>query len=271
MPDLPAPLTPPDCDLHGLEWMPFYGNRLFSSETWLISSATARCASLALWWSAFKERPAGSLPDDDRALAHLAGLGGSVRAWHKVKDEALRGFIRCSDGRIYHPVVCELALVAWEKRLAERTRKEAWRRGQNADKTRTERGTDAVVPDDRTGQDISKLTPLPPKPNGANGHGPNRWGDAAIQPAGPRDSRPDAPCVNGFYLEDTFDGCLEVARINPAGFRGDWKPVVAWLKAGIEPATIKAAIARCAEWENYHPPRSLAYFDKPVREYRGLS
>ena len=28
MSDLPSPLTPPDCDLRGFEWMPLWGHRM---------------------------------------------------------------------------------------------------------------------------------------------------------------------------------------------------------------------------------------------------
>jgi len=69
-----------------------------------------------LWWAAWKQCPAGSLPDHDRALAQLAGYGMVIKSWLAIKNEAMRGWIRCSDGRLYHPVVCELAIEAMERR-----------------------------------------------------------------------------------------------------------------------------------------------------------
>ncbi len=83
--------------------------------------------------------PAASLPNDERILAKLAGYGRDVESWIKVRDEALRGFIECSDGRLYHPVVAEKALEADDqrKRQKERTQKatEARRGGnRNADR-----------------------------------------------------------------------------------------------------------------------------------------
>jgi hypothetical protein len=96
--------------------MPFYGDRLFASDTWLMAGPEGRCAALALWWSAWKQSPAGSLPDQDRALAQLAGYGIVIKSWLAIKDEAMRGWIKCADGRLYHPVVCELAIEAMSRR-----------------------------------------------------------------------------------------------------------------------------------------------------------
>ncbi len=179
MSDLPAPLTPAECDLRGLEWMPLYGDRLFASDTWLMAGPEGRCAALSLWWAAWKQRPAGSVPGQDRALAQIAGYGMAVDAWLAVRDEALHGWVRCSDGRLYHPTVCSLAAEAWDRRKKERARKAGQRArksgtscgqdadvlglsrgtgaGQDADAPRdsdgTGRGQDADVRVDRTGQD----------------------------------------------------------------------------------------------------------------------
>lgn len=160
--DLPAPLTPPDCDLRGMEWMPLYGARLLSSETWLMANFEARCAAMALWWASWQQRPAASLTDDDRILAQLAGYGVAVNSWKRVRTAAMRGWVRCSDGRMYHPVVAELAVEAYERRLRERDRKAKWR-GRNAD-------GDGDIPPQRRGQDGD---------NGSNGRGRNADGDAS--------------------------------------------------------------------------------------------
>ena len=166
MTGLPEPLTSPECDLRGLEWIPLFGDRLFGSDTWLMASPEGRCAALALWWAAWKQRPAGSVPDQDRALAQLAGYGMSVKGWLAIRDEALRGWIKCSDGRLYHRVVCDLARDAMDRRIKERERKAALRSrknvprdnhgtdaGQDGDRTGTERGQAAAVPVERTGKE----------------------------------------------------------------------------------------------------------------------
>ncbi len=130
---LPDPLVPPEVDLRGYEWMPLYGDRLFNSETWTLAGPEAKVAALHLWWSGFgHEVPAGSLPSDDRLLAKAAGYGMAVAAWKAVKAEALRGWVLCSDGRLYHPVVAKLALQAWETRRADIAKKEAERARKKA-------------------------------------------------------------------------------------------------------------------------------------------
>jgi tripartite-type tricarboxylate transporter receptor subunit TctC len=48
-----------------------------------------------LWCAAWHQKPAASLPNDDRALARLAGYGFDIESWLKVKAGALRCFIEC--------------------------------------------------------------------------------------------------------------------------------------------------------------------------------
>ena len=55
-----------------MEWMPAHGDRLFASETWLMADPGG-VRALALWWASWKQRPAGSLADQDRMLAQIAG------------------------------------------------------------------------------------------------------------------------------------------------------------------------------------------------------
>src|SRR5690606_4124736 len=77
-------------------------------------------AGLNLWFSAWHAVPAGSLSDDEAALAKAAGLGRDLRTWRKVKAAAMRGFVLCDDGRYYHETVCEFALEAWLEKLSQR-------------------------------------------------------------------------------------------------------------------------------------------------------
>lgn len=150
MSDLPEPFVPADVDLNGYGWMPFYGYRLFGSDFNSLCTDSEWRAGVTLWWAAWNQVPASSLPDDDRALCRLADLGRDVREWQKLRENALRGFVKCSDGRLYHKVLSELALVAWDKRVKERNKKAKWRAGHNrseeVDGTGTDQGTELLRP-----------------------------------------------------------------------------------------------------------------------------
>jgi hypothetical protein len=113
------PLTPPDCDLRDFVYMPVDAARLLDSDFYALSTAEEFKAALTLWFKCWSQVPAASLPNDDRVLAHLSGAGAK---WKKVKDMALRGFVLCSDGRLYHTVVAEKANDAWAKRQSFRER-----------------------------------------------------------------------------------------------------------------------------------------------------
>ncbi|MGV8604883.1 hypothetical protein ACV354_36605, partial [Pseudomonas aeruginosa] len=65
------------------------------------------------------------LPKEERLLANLAGYGRDLKGWASVRVDALRGFIECSDGRFYHPVVAEKAIEADGQRKKQRKRTEA--------------------------------------------------------------------------------------------------------------------------------------------------
>lgn len=115
-----APLVPMEVDLRGLPFMPLDVVRLLDSDLFALTSGDEFKAALSLWCKAWLQVPAASLPNDDRVLAHLSGAGAR---WRKVKDMALRGWQLCSDDRLYHPVIAEKALAAWDERVAYRERR----------------------------------------------------------------------------------------------------------------------------------------------------
>lgn len=127
---LPEPLTPPDSSLASFPYMPLDVARLRDSDLASVASAEAFRAAVLLWCACWHQKPAASLPDDDRVLAQFAGFGRFVKEWRKVRDEALRGFIKCSDGRLYHVVVAEKAVEALGHKEAQRQRTEAARRAK---------------------------------------------------------------------------------------------------------------------------------------------
>jgi hypothetical protein len=124
---LPAPLTPADCDLRDFAFMPLDVVRLRDSDLAVTAEADEfRCAVL-LWCASWHQVPAASLPDDDKVLAQYAGYGRVVKEWQKVRDGALRGWVKCADGRLYHPVVAEKANEAWLAKLRQRLKTECAR------------------------------------------------------------------------------------------------------------------------------------------------
>jgi hypothetical protein len=118
------PLTPPDCDLRDYPWMPLDCTRLLTSETWMLGTSDEKVAALTLWCKSWHQAPAGSLPNNDRMLGVLSEAGSK---WPKVRDHALRGWVLCSDGRLYHPVVAEKANYSWELKLKQKARTQAAR------------------------------------------------------------------------------------------------------------------------------------------------
>lgn len=131
------PLTPADCDLRDFAYMPLDVVRLRDSEAAVILTPEEFRAAVILWCAAWHQVPAASMPKDDRLLANLAGYGRDVNGWSAVKTGALRGFIECSDGRLYHPVIAEKAMEAWDKKWARPDR--AAERSEHARKAATAR------------------------------------------------------------------------------------------------------------------------------------
>jgi hypothetical protein len=75
-----------------------------------------RCAVL-LWCAAWHQVPAGSLPDNDKELAQLSGMGRDLAAWATHRAEALWKFAKHDDGRLYHPEIVAAAQDAWKQSL----------------------------------------------------------------------------------------------------------------------------------------------------------
>lgn len=106
------------------DWVPLYINRLLNSDFVAYALAEGRRAdigtALLLWSESIKQDPAGTLPDDDVALARLAGFGADVEAWQQARHGALYGWSVCHiDGehvsagrdrakRLGHPVIASI-------------------------------------------------------------------------------------------------------------------------------------------------------------------
>lgn len=120
MSGLPAPLVPADVDLRDFAYMPMDIVRLLGSDFHAQSSDAEWRAGVTLWLRSYHQVPAGSLPDDEIALARLAELGRDVKSWRKIAPGALRGWTRCDDNRLYHRTVGEKVLEGWIEKLLQR-------------------------------------------------------------------------------------------------------------------------------------------------------
>lgn len=133
MNELPTPMTQAECDLSDFQYMELDVRRLRDSNFAASTNADAFRAGILLWCAAWHQVPAASLPDNDIELANLAGYGRVVKEWKKVRNQALHGFVKCSDGRLYHPVIAEKAVAAFAA-------KERHAYGKFCDRLRKENG-----------------------------------------------------------------------------------------------------------------------------------
>lgn len=138
----PDPLVPAEVDLKDFDFIPFEFRRLFASETWILATHEEKCAAFCLWCESWHQAPAGSLPDNDRVLAHLSQSG---LRWPKLRAHALRGWQKCSDGLLYHPVVAEKVLEAWAKH------RKASSKGKAGASKRWGTGSPSAIRSDSTG------------------------------------------------------------------------------------------------------------------------
>lgn len=124
MSDYPEPLTPPDCDLTDFSFMPLEVGRLRRSKAWVKAKRNPALGfyMVNLWTASWHERPAGSIEDDDDVLADAAMC--DPLKWAKVREDVLRGWVKCSDGRLYNQTVCEKVQEAWAAKLERLARDE---------------------------------------------------------------------------------------------------------------------------------------------------
>lgn len=187
MSDLPDPLVPADVDLRGLPWMRLDIHRLLASELVALGTPEECWYALMLWMRAWQQVPAASLPDDERVLAAFSGAG---RRWRKVRDMALRGFVRCSDGRLYHRVLAEQALLAWPERVKHREKRE-----RDADRLRRWRERKRSEEEDETGDETRTETQVKRVSSRTDGRGTGEGRERDGTGEG-RDEQPDL-CSTG--------------------------------------------------------------------------
>jgi hypothetical protein len=97
--------------------MPLEVPRLLDSDLVALSTGDEFKAAFILWAKSWSQLPAASIPDDDRILAKWVGF--PLSEWLALREMALRGWVLCTDGRLYHPVVADLAISAQAKRKGQ--------------------------------------------------------------------------------------------------------------------------------------------------------
>lgn len=146
---LPEPLVPAYVNLRKFAEMPLEVALLRDSAFASNADPEAFRCAVMLWCASWHQVPAGSLPDDEKELAKLAGFGRSVREWRKHSVNSLHLYKKCTDGRLYHPVIAKKALRAWNVHLKQafsteisRLKKAAQRSGIKEDLPTFERWQD---------------------------------------------------------------------------------------------------------------------------------
>lgn len=141
MNSLPPPLVALEVDLRDFGFMPLDVLRLRDSDLAALATGEEFKAAVLLWCVAWHQVPAASLPKDDRLLARFSGAGP---AWKKIREEALRGFVECSDGRYYHAVIAEKANESWRAKVAQRERTRAATEAREAKRRAEQEQRDAL-------------------------------------------------------------------------------------------------------------------------------
>ncbi|PGH55904.1 hypothetical protein CRT60_21890 [Azospirillum palustre] len=294
---LPDPLVPAEVDISKLDGFMLDTRRVLSSELLALSSGDEFKAAVILWCRAWQQRPAASLPNNPAILASFAGV--TVQRWNKIKDMALRGFILCNDGRLYHRVLAEDAMRAWDSLLKrhDRTKKatEARKKGRDDDRNdgrqtpaqdarnderhvqrnddrNDQRNEVPTVARDRTGQDRTGQELRSKTEESSAGGRPPAGAHEAGRPA---DGLDDGISAIRQGLADGFERWFDLPDrpISPA----DGELIADWIAAGAErglsPTDTAAAVVdevrrqfRQLAGKDAGAPRSLrAVLDRDVR------
>jgi uncharacterized protein YdaU (DUF1376 family) len=260
MSNLPAPLVEAHVDCSDLPGFMLNTERLMSSELLALHGNEVLGAALLLWCRAWKQRPAASLPDDDQVVAAFARL--PLKKFRAIREAVMRGFVKCSDGRLYHGVLAVEAAKAYERKIAFRKRRAAdatrlkdWRisKRETANETPDETGfTTSFIADgngkerDRDRDNIGKDSPSEsPKESSSRG----------------RKLPPDWRPTDDDWMESCRSLGSRKAEVELAKFRDYWlaKPGGGgrklnwdatwrnWVRRAAEELPIRPIVAHCAE------------------------
>jgi uncharacterized protein YdaU (DUF1376 family) len=242
--DLPEPLVPADVDLSKLAGFMLDTRRLLGSELVAISSGDEFKAAVLLWCRAWQQ-PRCSLPDDDRILASFAGV--PLSRWPKIREVAMHGFVKCSDGRWYHRVLSTDAVRA--DRMAKQRREAIQKRWAKLNGRPTNDHTEPIRPYNGRSSDGIPPTGHDSVPNGteySDAKASAPWGqifdpvkllfDAGVAVlTAAKVSEKQARSLVGKWRKEIADDGKLMALLTEAGERHAVDPV-AWLTKAVENA-----------------------------------
>lgn len=300
---LPPPLVPADVDLTDFPFMPLDVRRIRDSRLAATLSGDEFMAWMMLLCASWHQKPAGSLPEDEIELALLAGFGRVIKEWRKVAKGALYGWVRCSDGRLYHTVVAGKALEAWDGKLrhehgklCERMRKENKRRAESGQPVAETPTFEAWKASRNSGAVPAEKTIVPPeRPRNSEDRPAEHAGDDSGNPAENRliGTGTNTTAADAFARTHEDD-----QHPDPAGTRwpdeyvpqspGEWEDFFVreygfqmhevltpksvpmfreWCALAITAGEARDAV-RIADTRNNGPPAYVTYYDGPVRDVR---
>jgi hypothetical protein len=182
--ELPHPPYPADLRARGFTF-PLDWELLEQSKTWKLTQDRRHLRPwlMMLWAVSWKNAPCGSFDDDDEDIA--LSIGMDLPTFQANREVLMRGWVRHSDGRLYHTALTKIVLAMADKREKDRARVATHRARQKAaaeELRKTPAKSDDVTRDIReptqdtpatsreftTGQDSTGDTgPKPSAPNGA--------------------------------------------------------------------------------------------------------
>lgn len=270
---LPEPPVPADCDLKDFGFTPIYRARLFGSGFHARATDSEWRAGVTLWLKSWDQVPAGSLPDDDVDLCRLAELGRDQKTWLKVKKGAMHGWQRASDGRLYHPVVAEVVMEAWEKRSKASTKGKAGasKRWGSGNATATKSNSTGIGTGNARA--IAQAMPGDSKGQGREEKGRKEIHPASSQPYDLRDAAAAKDSTDAHAEARAIIAVLDeeiVAHFGPPAERmcpaptdlvhADRLVAAGWTARTVQPIIAEAMALKASS--NQQPISRLAWFEK---------
>lgn len=261
---LPDPPTPAECDLSDFPFMPLEIARLKRSKAWRNARTKPELAfyMINLWTAAWHNVPAGSLEDDDDALADLALC--SRRRWPSLRSAVLHGWYKCSDGRLYHGFLEGKVRDIWKSKRDQRARTEAARKAKLDKNPAKSKGSGSVT------KSVTKPVTDSVTASKGEGEGESKGDSTPLPPDRPKP--PASPVA--VIREMVFDRYCKAAGIDPTQLRRVSAFVALpsvytdWVAKGCDPdldiwPTITAVLAKASQ-----PPNSPAYFTSAILRAR---